>query len=159
MKVSHSPGPNGTINNFYKIDDIIQRLTEVWPLQYRIEILGEGTHGEDAYVKIRLHFPTEAGFSFHDSYGEAKIFPKTGLGISYKVAASQALKQLVRFININCTDTFAEVSEEQKSTIKKLVVKLKGVEAVSEAQFDKLFAGLTFSSAQETIEDLQERVK
>lgn len=128
------------------------RLTSVFGLQWSLEILHEIIDRGHVAVKVRLHYPTDAGMKFKDAYGGSQYSEAVGLGDCLKKSASLAMKKAATLIGIDLQDEESTpISTEQMHEIARLIKELglqlseemaQAIPNMSATEADTLIEGL-----------------
>lgn len=131
------------------------RLTAVFGLQWSLEILSEIIEKGHVAVKVRLHYPTEAGMKFKDAYGGSQYSDTVGLGDCLKKSASLGMKKAATLIGIDLQDEDSTpISTEQMQEIVRLIQKV-GMEVP--AEMAEAIPNMSATEADALIDGLKQR--
>ena len=150
-------GARGKIFTYYPVKSVIQRLNEVFLLDWSFHIEREIITNRDVAVLIALKYPTENGIQTKMQYGGMKWEDNMPLADQLKRAAQFALKKAAENLGIIGYDeeeqeTAVGITPELKSQIK---AKLKALGKLT-PESEKMLDGLTKESAEKILEGLNQ---
>lgn len=116
-------GRGGQVFEYIPTKFVSDRLTDVWGIDWNLEILSEIIEKGHVVVKVRLHYPRQDGtYGFKDAYGGAKYEDVVGLGDCLKKSASLALKKAASLIGIDLREEEpTPATDEQKQAIRRMM--------------------------------------
>lgn len=119
-------GRGGQVFEYIPTKFVSDRLTDIWGIDWHLEIIKEIIDKGHVVVLVRLHYPLQDGsYGYKDAYGGAKYEDMVGLGDCLKKSASLALKKAASLIGIDLREEEpTPATDEQKKEIAGLFKKL-----------------------------------
>ena len=145
---------NPTYYSYVPSSAVLDRLNEIWGINWNLEIVREIIQGEHVAVLVRLHYPTSEGMRYKDSWGGKKLSGGLELGNILKTSTSLALVKACNALGVSIADPDDDITDEQIKMIQSLYAELgKKVPSVEK------FKQMTIEIANGIIADLKKDIQ
>ena len=160
IKTKERPGKGGSIQTYVPVENVVERINDVFGLNWNFEILREGYNNSEVYAIVRIHYPLEVEkndnivkeMHFKDGVGGVSYEPAVGLGNNLKASVSLALVKAASLLGI---DTSVQMMTEDLAV--KIVKLAKSIGIIySDEQKTKLME-LTLEGGEKILNALQNK--